>query len=233
MLQRADQRQVERDVGGDRHHDDVERRARVAARRKARDQHLDQHEGRQADGEGGQRIGRGDGGRGVEGAALEQHADDRLVQRHQPGRGGQGQQQGELDGAILVGQCRVVAAGPDLARQQRQQGGADGDADHAQRQLVDAVGVVEIGDCAGRQERGPDDVQHGVDLLQAAADGGRRGQQQQVAHARTEARPYRPQHHAGPGASRRQPQILHDAGGEDAPGQGMAGGRQQRRQAQR
>ena len=61
----------------------------------------------------------------------------------------------------------------------RQQGGADGDADHAERQLGEPVGVVEGGDRAGRHQRGPHHVEHDADGLHAAADRHRRRQHQQ------------------------------------------------------
>ena len=59
--------------------------------------------------------------------------------------GGQRQQQGEFERAVLARQHRRVVAGAELVAEVGQQHHADGDADHAERQLEQAVGVIEPG----------------------------------------------------------------------------------------
>ena len=150
-------------------------------------------------------------------------------QRH---RRRQAEQQAELDGAVLVGHRRLGLAGAQLARQQRQQGRADGDADHAQRQLGDAVGVVERGDRADRQQRGPHHVEHGADLLHAAADRHRRGELDQPRHPLGPARPHQLHADAVAGAGDQQPQPLQQTRDRHADRGGIAAVGQQGREAE-
>ena len=78
------------------------RRLRVLAGEEARMQHLDQHEGREAERERGKHGGgrlRIDGG---EGAALEQHAHDGFGRNEQRDGGGQGQEQRGFERAVLA-----------------------------------------------------------------------------------------------------------------------------------
>ena len=63
----------------------------------------------------------------------------------------QGQQQRQLDPAVLGCHRAGFVAGAHLPRQGRQDRGGDGDADHPERQLVQPVGVIEIRHGAARQ----------------------------------------------------------------------------------
>ena len=98
MGELADQEQDQENVEDQAHgrHDD--RRSRVLAREEGRRQDLDEHIGGQADREGGESTGGGRGRMRVEGAALEQHMDDRAGDGDKRRRGGQRQQEAELDG---------------------------------------------------------------------------------------------------------------------------------------
>ncbi len=68
----------------------------------------------------------------------------------------QGQQQAHRRAAVLRGmRARGVALGQPR-RHFRQQHGAQRDAQHAQRQLVDAVGIIKRGAAADGQQAGDD-----------------------------------------------------------------------------
>ena len=78
-------------------------------------------------------------------AALEQRADDRPGGDRQRERRGQGQQHRQVEGAGLdVGGLDLVVAGDRLA-DRGQDGDAERGADDRQRQLVEAVGIAQIG----------------------------------------------------------------------------------------
>ena len=68
----------------------------------------------------------------------------------------------------------ALVAGRDAPRHLRQQHGAGGDADHADRKLVEAVGVVERRQRAGGEEARDDGVGEQRDLRFRRADGRRR-----------------------------------------------------------
>ena len=88
------------------------------------------------------------GRRGREGAALEEDAHDLLRDQRQRGRGREREEQREFERPVLVVLRLAEMAGLQRARQLRQQHDADGDADDAERQLVDAVGILQDGDGA-------------------------------------------------------------------------------------
>ena len=81
-----------------------------------------------------------------------------------------------------------VAAGAERPGELGQEHDADGDADDAERQLVEAVGIVEPGDGAGLQ-RGDDRADDDVDLDDAAGDDARAGELGQPLDAVGPARP--------------------------------------------
>ena len=84
-------------------------------------------------------------------------------------RGGQGERERELGGAVdRVAAARAVA-GLEAAREVGQEHDADGDADHAERQLVEPVGVGEPGDGAV-EERADLAADEQVDLHHAAGE---------------------------------------------------------------
>ena len=67
---------------------------------------------------------------GGEGAALEQHAHDRLGGKEERDGRGQGEEQSEFERAVLARQHGVMIAGSELVAERGQQHDADGDADH-------------------------------------------------------------------------------------------------------
>ena len=174
MLQAGHQGEGGDDVQDHRADRHQHRRLGVEAGEKSRLEDFDQNEGRQAKREDRQGGGGGGGHFGGESAALEQHHDHRLGDDEKRGGGRQGDQHAELQRSVLGGQGAAVFAALDLPRQQRQQGGANRHANHAQRQLRDAVGVIQVGDRAGGQGRGQDHVDHLVDVNDPGAKGGRR-----------------------------------------------------------
>ena len=68
------------------------------------------------------------------------------------------QQQREIERTVLRSCRRRVVVGDQVLRHLRQQHGADRDADHADRQLIEAIGVVQRRQRAGRQECRDDGV---------------------------------------------------------------------------
>jgi len=84
----------------------------------------------------------------AEGAALEKDRHDRQRHGDERRRRRQCEQHRDLDRTVEAPHrpARIAAAQPP--RQFGQQHHADRDADHAERKLVDAVGVIEIGDGA-------------------------------------------------------------------------------------
>ena len=78
----------------------------------------------------------------------------------------------ELERPVLARLHALPVARAQAARQLRQQHDADGDADDAERQLVDTVGEVERGHGA-RLSRRDCRTDQRVDLRYAAGDGGR------------------------------------------------------------
>ena len=76
-------------------------------------------------------------------AALEQHGHDRIGIAISAAAAGTVRSRANSIARFWLSNAAAVRAGSQLARQQRQQRDADRDADHAQRQLVDPVGVVE------------------------------------------------------------------------------------------
>ena len=109
--QRRDQDEIADQVDADRPDGEPHRRPGVAAGVEAGGQHLDQHVGGQADRESRKRPAAQDRIARGEGAVLEEAADDRLGGEDEGGGGGQGEEEGELDAAILrVHRLRVLAA---------------------------------------------------------------------------------------------------------------------------
>src|SRR3546814_10867488 len=83
---------------------------------------------------------------GAEAAVLKQARDDRTGNDDERDRRRQGQQERELEAAIEAVHRLVLGAAAQLAGQVRQQDDADGDADEAERELVDPVGEIEEGE---------------------------------------------------------------------------------------
>ncbi len=116
----------------------------------------------------------------------------------------------------------VIAAG-DTARHLRQNDRAGGNADDADRQLIDAVGVIERRDRAGGQEAGDDGVGEQRKLHAHRADGRRSERTEEFAHVGIELGPAQRGERAGaPGIATDQQQLQH-AGDQHAPGRRMAG----------
>ena len=67
------------------------------------------------------------------------------------------------DGLLLFLRLEVVG-------EYRQQGNADSRANHAERQLLNAVGVVEPGDGSGSDQRNNNGVNHHVNLIDAGSE---------------------------------------------------------------
>ena len=85
-------------------------------------------------------------------------------------RGGQAQQHRQLGRLALDARRLVGLADADVAADLRQDGGAERRADHAERQLVQAVGIVELADRAGADAGQEEGVDEHADLIDAGAE---------------------------------------------------------------
>ncbi len=168
-----------------------------------------------------------------EGAAREQRAHDEIGDDDGADRARNGEQQRKLDAARLRRGRALLVAGGEPARHLRQQHGADGDADHADGKLVDAVGVIERRQRAGRQEGGDQRVGEQRELHAAGADDGRTQGFEESARRLVQPR------HAQPDAVAIRLGVdaddqRHDhAGHEHAPGGGVARVGEKRREQER
>ncbi|ODS01638.1 hypothetical protein AUC69_05025 [Methyloceanibacter superfactus] len=127
----------------------------------------------------------------------------------------------------------LLIARREPPRHLRQQHGADGDADDADGQLVDAVGVIERRQGAGGQEGGDQRVGEQRELHAAGADDRGSERLQEFPGRLIELRHAQPDAEAmglGIGA---EEQGLRHAGDEHAPGRGVAGIGEPRREQQR
>ena len=103
---------------------------------------------------------------GVEPAGLENRRNQRQGADRERERCRQAQQHRKLGRLALDTRGLVGLADIDVAADLGKDGGADRRADHAQRQLVQAVGIVEPADRAGAdagQEEGVDEHAHLID----------------------------------------------------------------------
>ena len=106
------------------------------------------------DGKGHQGSGGRVGVGGRKGAVLEQDPDDRRGKGDQRRRRRAATSSMEISSDWSMRRLRLgVAAALQVPAEFGQQHHADGDADDAERQLIEPVGVIEIGDGAGRPPR--------------------------------------------------------------------------------
>ena len=197
MLQRHHQHNIKAEIQGHGHHADLDRGRGVAAREEAGGQHLDQHERRQPHAIGRQGLRRQPRAFRIESAPSEQRPHNRESRNNQRQGGRQSQHQRILDRPVQGGGGGLGFAAAHLTRQQRQQGGADGRADDPQRQLLDAVGIIQQRHRAGGQQTGDDDVHREVELSHPRPHQPRRHAFQQQPHPGCEARPWNFEAHAG------------------------------------
>ena len=153
---------------------------------------------------------------------LEQHLDDRPRNNDQGDGGGQRQQKRELKAAVLARHRAGFVVLGQMPRQCGQQYHADGDAHHAERELVDPVGVVKEGNRA-RLQRGDGGADEQVHLIDAAGDDAGHGESEQPARVRREARPAKAQVHACLARGMGHVSELCEARDSDAPGLDDAG----------
>ncbi len=147
------QQNLEADIDRDRGERSLDRRRRYRrARRTARSSLRISTKRKEADRIGRQCRAAADGVGRRERPAQEQRPHDQFGNHEEGDEAGNGQQERQLDRAILRVRAPASIAGREPARHFRQQHGADRDADHADRQLIDAVGVIERRDRAGRRE---------------------------------------------------------------------------------
>ena len=160
---------------------------------------------------------------GREPAAHEQAAHD-LFGHHQEGDdAGDGQKQREFDRPVLRRAGARVVAGRDPVRHLRQQHRADGNTDDADRQLVDAVGVIERRDRTRRQETGNDGIGEQRELRAGRADRRRNERLEEAAHIVVEAQRPKGREHAGAQRIAADQRGLQHAGYQHPPGRRIGG----------
>ena len=115
-----------------------------------------------------------------------------------------------------------MIAGAELVAEIGEKHDADGDADHAERKLKDAVGIVEPGHDA-ILEGGDDGRDHAGELADAAGDDAGRSQRDQPLHLGRETRALERHADAEPRRGEADHDDLQHAGDGDAPGEHHAG----------
>ena len=146
---------------------------------------------------------------------------------------GNAKQQCKFDGAVLRRTCACVVAGRHPARHLRHQHGADRDADHPDRQLVDAVGVIERRQRTGRQEACNDRIGEQCKLGACRADGCGDERFEEAPHVFVPCKRVERRHDAGAPRGAADQHGLQHSRDQDAPRRGMAGTREECRQRQR
>ena len=109
----------------------------------------------------------------IESPGLEDRRHQRKRARRERQRSREAQQHRQLRGLALDARGLVGFADVDVAADLRKDGGADRRADHPERQLVQAVGIVEPADRAGADAGQEEGVDEHADLVDAGAE--RRG----------------------------------------------------------
>ena len=134
---------------------------------------------------------------------------------------GMREQERELERPVLAREHGGVIARAQLVAERRQKHHADGDADHAERQLEQAVGIVEPRHDA-ILKRGDDRRDDQRDLRHAAGEDARNGERREAPHLGGESRPLPRKTHADPGGGGSDDENLQQARGGDAPGKRRA-----------
>src|SRR6185437_1701606 len=160
-----------------------------------------------------------------ESATLEQHGHDRPSRHSESNSRRQSEKQRQLEAAILRLLCPRIVAEPYLARQRGQDRRADRDANYRERQLVEPVGVIEIGNRAGREERGDRGRDDEVELRHPGTEDARQHQAQHAFHLVREARQRQREAEPRLVAGDHQPKELREARERQRPGQRFAGQR--------
>ncbi len=197
-----EKRQCQRDVHDNRNRRENHWRTSILAREEARNKGLDEHESRQAQTVDAKNLRNGEGGRGREIAALVQETNDGFGHDEKSGRGGQGQEQHELDRAVLQASGLHHMAAAQRPRQFRQEHRGNSNADDAERQLIDSVRIGKRGydAFAAGSDVGVDEQ---IDLGNAAGDGCRQGKDQKPLHVLGE--PWSAETNAHAGIAHRNP----------------------------
>ncbi len=223
------QADVERDRGQRRDH----RRRRVATRLKTGARRGDQHDGEQADVIGAEHPRSRLRVFGREAPAHENRLHDQVGKDEKGDEERRGERNGQRHRPVLRAQGGIGRAARYRAAHLRQQHGAGGDADHADRQLVDAVGVVDGGRAAGRQQRGDDRICEQRDLHAGRADHGGNERLEELPGVGVPARTHRRRGDAGAMRGERHLREFQNAGESDAGRRRVGGVRKQEGDAER
>ena len=148
---------------------------------------------------GGKRIGIG------ECAARKQRPHQQIGNDDEGGKARHRQQQREFDRAVLRMRGARFIAGGNASRHFRQDHGAGGNANDADRQLVEPVGIIERRQRAGGEEACDDRVGKQRKLHAHGTDGGGAQRAEKPAHVGVEFGPAQHRQRAGAPGSRRRP----------------------------
>lgn len=165
VLQRKHQRDAEDGVDDQRDDRGLHGGLRVLEGIEGGDDDPDDGEGPEADGVAEEGLRREQGGLNAEFAPLEENGDDRNPKRDQ---GDRRRDRDEEDDPEREGDRPFQFVEPplrDLLGEAGERRRPNGDGEHPEGELDDPVGVVEVGDAPGRQQRGQDRSDEDVDLV--------------------------------------------------------------------
>ena len=201
--QRAHQRDLQRHIDGDAGQRRLDRGRGILARIEGCDRAADQHERNKPDRIGRQRGARGRGVGLRERAAREHRPHDHVRHGQERGDERHRKQQREIERPPLRRHGAGVIVRGQPPRHFRQQHRADRDPDHADRQLVETVGIIQRRQRAGRQKRRDDGVGEQRDLRPHRAEGRRPERAKERAHILIELERREPRQDAAAGRDRR------------------------------
>ena len=233
LRQRTHQRDFQRDIDGDPGQCRLHRRRGILAGVEGGDRAADQHEWNQSDRIGGERGARGRGVGFRERAAREHRPHDDVGHRQERRHERHRKQQREIERPPLRRHRTLWIVRGQASRHLRQQHGADCDPDHTDRQLIEAVGVVQRGKRPGRQQRRDDGIGKQRDLRSHRTDGRGPERAKEGADIVVELGGREPRQDAATRRILGQQEVFENARDQDAPRGGVAGAGKERRQRQR
>ena len=170
MAERNHQSYAERQVGNHDNNAVFDRGFGIAAGKKVRSKGFNHNVRGQTDGVGDNCPGGHNRIFGGETSVAEKNINNRISQNNQGNRCWNGKQGAVFNRFVLAVTGCFDFSGFEVVGEYRQQGNADSCANHAERQLLNAVGIVEPGDGSGSDQRNNDGVNHHVNLIDAGSE---------------------------------------------------------------
>ena len=183
VAQGHDEGEVHELGGGEREQADLDRGPYVLSRVEARGEDFHQDHAHQPDAVCGERLAGHPGVLGGEAAVVEQCRDQRHGQHRERHGARHGKHEGDPQPPVEQPAVFRGVGARVVFRQAGQQDRAERGAQHAGRELHQAVGVVQPGDAAGDEERGEDGVDEQRDLADRHAERRRRHELEDAPHA--------------------------------------------------